>query len=245
MAGADEVADAFFRAHGMLRVDTLENLFELPALLAGQKPARRHRVAVMTTTGGGAATVVDRLGTLDVDVVAPSTEVIAGLAQKNIRISQATLTDLTLAGAKPEIYSAVVNALLASDHCDLVLAVAGSSAQFQPQVAIEPLLEADCHGKPLAVFLAPHADASLKLLAAGGLAGFRTPESCADAIRAWRDWTAPIEAPQADVPKITQRIRRMPRVRRARHRPRTVRNHCKAGAKNAHSISGRREDTVA
>ena len=54
MAGADEVADAFFRAHGMLRVDTLENLFELPALIASQKPARRHRVAVMTTTGGGA-----------------------------------------------------------------------------------------------------------------------------------------------------------------------------------------------
>ena len=38
MAGSDEMADAFFRAHGMLRVDTLENLFELPALVASQKP---------------------------------------------------------------------------------------------------------------------------------------------------------------------------------------------------------------
>ena len=202
IAGADEVADAFFRAHGMVRVDTLENLFELPALLAGQRPARRHRIAVMTTTGGGAATVVDRLGTLGLDVVPPSAKVIAGLAQKNIRISQARLTDLTLAGAKKEIYSAVLNELLASDHCDLVLAVAGSSAQFQPQVAIDPIVEADRHGKPLAVFLAPHAKVSLKLLAAGGVAGFRTPESCADAIRAWRDWTAPAVAPKADVSKI-------------------------------------------
>ncbi len=213
LAGADEVADAFFRAHGMLRVDTLENLFELPALLAGQKPVRRHRVAVMTTTGGGAATVVDRLGTLGVDVVSPSAAVIASLAQKNIRISNARLTDLTLAGAKKEVFSAVVNELLASDHCDLVLAVAGSSAQFQPQVAIEPLIEADCHGKPLAVFLAPHAEASLKLLAAAGVAGFRTPESCADAIRAWRDWTAPAAAPEADAPKIaaaTQLLRTLP-----------------------------------
>ena len=202
MAGADEVADAFFRAHGMLRVDTLENLFELPALLASQKPARRHRVAVMTTTGGGAATVVDRLGTFGLDVVAPSEKVIANLAQKNIKISKARLTDLTLAGAKREIYSAVVNELLASDHCDLVLAVAGSSAQFQPQVAIEPLIEADRHGKPLAVFLAPHADASLILLAEGGIAGFRTPEACADAIRAWRDWTAPAVMPDADAGKL-------------------------------------------
>ncbi len=202
LAGADEVADAFFRAHGMVRVDTLENLFELPALLAGHRPARSHRVAVMTTTGGGAAAVADRLGVFGIDVVPPSAEVIANLAQQSIRISSARLTDLTLAGAKREIYSAVVNALLASDHCDLVLAVAGSSAQFQPQVAIEPLLEADCHGKPLAVFLAPQADVSLKLLADGGVAGFRTPESCADAIRAWRDWTAPVDIPAADTTRL-------------------------------------------
>src|SRR5688572_31275462 len=58
MAGSDEMADAFFRAHSIIRVDTLENLFELPALLHGQQPSKRHRVAVMTTTGGGAAAVV-------------------------------------------------------------------------------------------------------------------------------------------------------------------------------------------
>jgi acyl-CoA synthetase (NDP forming) len=130
-----------------------------------------------------------------VEVVAPTDAVIAKLAEQNITIGKARLTDLTLAGAKKEIYSAVLNALLASDHCDLVLAVAGSSAQFQPQVAIEPLLEADRRGKPLASFAAPHAETSLKLLAQAGIASFRTPESCADAIRAWRDWKAPVEKP--------------------------------------------------
>lgn len=203
MAGGDEVADAFFRAHGMLRVDVLEGLFELPALVKGQRPASRHRVAVMTTTGGGAASVVDRLGTLGVDVVAPTDQVIANLARQNIRIGKARLTDLTLAGAKKEIYSAVLNELLASDHCDLVLAVVGSSAQFQPQLAIEPILEAERRGKPLAVFCAPHAEQSLKLLAEAGIAGFRTPESCADAIRAWRDWKPPAHPPSIDEARIT------------------------------------------
>ena len=202
MAGADEMADAFFRAHGIVRVDTLENLFELPALLADQKPAKRHRVAVMTTTGGGAASVADRLGTYGVDVVAPTAEVIAKLAAQNVTIGLARLTDLTLAGAKKEIYSAVLNTLLASDHCDLVLAVAGSSAQFQPQVAIEPLLEAKRDGKPLASFAAPHAETSLKLLGEAGIAGFRTPESCADAIRAWRDWTGPVDQPKRDEQRL-------------------------------------------
>jgi acyl-CoA synthetase (NDP forming) len=198
MAGTDEAVDAFFKAHAMLRVDTLEALFELPALVKGRKPNKKHRVASMTTTGGGAACVVDRIGTYGVDVVGPTDALVAKLAQQNITINKSRITDLTLAGAKKEIYGGVLNALLQSDHCDLVLAVAGSSAQFQPQIAVEPMVEADRGDKALAVFLAPHAEASLKLLASAGVAGFRTPESCADSIRAWKQWGPPLAIPAAD-----------------------------------------------
>jgi len=202
MAGSDDAADSFFRAHGILRVDMLETLFELPALIAKQKPRTRHRVAVITTTGGGAAAVVDRLGTFGIDVVPPPERVIASLAKRNIGIGPARVTDLTLAGAKKEIYRAVLDELLASDHCELVLAVAGSSAQFQPQIAVEPVVEADRRDKALAVFLAPHAEASLGLLSQAGVAGFRTPESCADAIRAWRDWRPPLTVSAVDTIRI-------------------------------------------
>ena len=202
MTGSDDTADAFFRAHGILRVDLLETLFELPALILGRKPGARHRVAALTTTGGGAATVVDRLGLLGVEVVPPSDEVVAHLARQKIGITRARLIDLTLAGAKKEIYSAVLNELLASDHCDLALAVVGSSAQFQPHIAIDPILEARRSEKPLAVFCAPQADASLALLNEAGIAGFRTPEACADAIRAWRDWRAPLPVPAADAGRV-------------------------------------------
>jgi acyl-CoA synthetase (NDP forming) len=202
MTGSDDTANAFFRANSMLRVDLLETLFELPALILGRKPGTRHRVAAMTTTGGGAATVVDRLGTLGVEVVPPSDEVVARLARQKVGITRARLTDLTLAGAKKEIYSAVLNEMLASDHCDLVLAVVGSSAQFQPHIAIDPILEARREGKPLAVFCAPQADASLALLNEARIAGFRTPEACADAIRAWRDWRAPVEVPAPDAARV-------------------------------------------
>ncbi len=202
MTGSDDMADAFFRAHGMLRVDLLETLFELPALVLGRRPAARHRVAAMTTTGGGAASVVDRLGVHGVEVVSPSDAVVESLAKQKIAVARARLIDLTLAGARKEIYSAVLNALLASDHCDLVLAVVGSSAQYQPQIAIEPILEASRGEKPLAVFCAPQADASLALMGENGIAGFRTPEACADAIRAWRDWRAPLAAIAPDAARV-------------------------------------------
>lgn len=218
MTGSDDTADAFFRAHGMLRVEMLETLFELPALVANQRPAPRHRVAVMTTTGGGAATVVDRLGVYGVEVVPPTERIIADLAQKGIRIGGARLTDLTLAGARKEIYSPVLNALLASDHCDLVLAAVGSSSQFQPHIAIEPILEATPTAKPLAVFCAPQADASLALLSEAGIAAFRTPEACADAIRAWCDWQAPAAVPAPDASRINAAQALMGAARRLNER---------------------------
>ncbi|MCD2114894.1 acetate--CoA ligase family protein [Rhodococcus rhodochrous] len=191
MAGTDDVADAFFRANGILRVDNLETLFELPVMLANQRPTSRHRVAVMSTTGGGAATVVDRLGTMGVEIVSPSSEVVDSLAEKGISIPTGPLTDLTHAGTRAEVYGAVLDELVASDHCDLVLAIAGSSAQFQPEISVEPLIRAAGRGKPIAAFLAPHAAEGLSRLSDGGVAGFRTPESCADAISAWSRWMPP------------------------------------------------------
>ena len=49
-------------------------------MIMGKKPRKTHRVAIMSTTGGGAATVADRLGTLGIDVVGPTQQVIDNLA---------------------------------------------------------------------------------------------------------------------------------------------------------------------
>ncbi|MEC3853114.1 acetate--CoA ligase family protein [Paenarthrobacter ureafaciens] len=198
MAGSAEVSDAFFNAHGILRIDNLEAMFELPVLLGHHRPSQHHRVAVMSTTGGGAATVVDRLGSMGVEVVTPSDAVVDALAGKGIDIPRGPLTDLTHAGTRADVYGAVLDELVASDHCDLVLAIAGSSAQFQPEISAGPLVRAGNHGKPLAAFFAPHAPEALAQLGESDVAGFRTPESCADAIRAWSQWTLPSPAPEVD-----------------------------------------------
>jgi len=191
MTGSDDSANAFFRRHGIIRVDTLEAMIELPQFLIGAKPPQARRVAVLTTTGGGAAMVVDNLGRLGLDVVPPTDRIITNLAAKNIHIHKAALTDLTMAGTRKEIYSAVLGELLASDHCDAVLAVVGSSSQFHPQHAVEPIVEAVPTPKPMAVFLVPDAERSLQLLREAGVAAFRTPEACADSMAAFFNWRAP------------------------------------------------------
>jgi acetate---CoA ligase (ADP-forming) len=192
MTGPDEIANAFFREHGILRVDMMESLFETPRLVLGQRPPRGRRVAVLTGTGGAAAMVVDRLGVLGADVVPPSDEVIAQLAGKNIHVAPVPLTDIPMGQSVGGRYSSILSEFLASDHCDAVVSVIGSSSQTDPQVIVERVLKAEHRNrKPLAVFLAPRADHGLVMLEENGVAGFRTPESCADAVYAYLTWRAP------------------------------------------------------
>ena len=181
LAGDDAALDAFFRDCGIVRVDMLETLIEIAPLVSGRRPPglrRPPRVAVVTTTGGGAAAVVDRLGLAGIETVAPG--------------SDAPIFDLTMT-ATPEVYRRTLETLLASPECDAVLAAVGSSAQFHPGLAVQPILAAPKGDKPLAAFLTPHAEASLALLAKGGVPAFRTPEGCADAFRAFFSWRSPGE----------------------------------------------------
>jgi acyl-CoA synthetase (NDP forming) len=196
MTGPDEVASAFLREHGILRVDTFEGLFETAQLVMGHKPPRAKRVSVLTGTGGAAAMVVDRLGVLGAEVVGPSPEIIDALAAKDIQVSDAPLTDIPM-GRGSARYPDILSALLASDHTDAVVSVIGSSAQ-NPQTIVDRVLEAQARDrKPLAVFLAPRADDALVQLQRAGVAGFRTPETCADAVNAYLNWRAPGERPEA------------------------------------------------
>ncbi|OZI33698.1 acyl-CoA synthetase [Bordetella genomosp. 5] len=189
LAGNDAAVDAFLRAHGVMRVRSLEALFELAPLARRYQASRRERtdaprVAVITTTGGGAATVVDNLGLHGLVAVAPPPDFIARMAERGLRLRETPVIDLTLAATSTQ-YRDLLEALLRADWCDAVLSVAGSSAQFHPQLVVEPLEAAEKPvDKPLAVFLAPDAPQSLARLREAGIAAFRTPEACADALAA-------------------------------------------------------------
>jgi acyl-CoA synthetase (NDP forming) len=205
LAGTDAAADAFFRAHGILRVTMLEALLELPPLVAGRRaPARTHRgVGVMTTTGGGGALAIDALGVRGIEARKPDAAAATKLAEAGMP-AHSRLLDMTLAGTRPERVMAALDALRAAEDTDLALAVIGSSAQFRPQDSVAGIVEAARRpGKPIAAFLAPQAEASLRLLAEAGIAAFRTPETAADAIAAFCTWRAPREIAALPAPSVT------------------------------------------
>lgn len=203
LAGEDDIADAFFKDCGVARVGTLEALLEtfplakrFDLMAATAKP---KRVGVVTTTGGGAAMVVDQLGIRDVAVEAPSEATLQRLRAAGVPATAGRVLDLTLAGTRYEVMKKSLDILLDAPEFDLVLAVVGSSARFQPELAVKPIIDSNGGHKPLAAMLVPDAPQALAALSAADVPCFRSPEACADAIasvfaRRRPDLSSPVRA---------------------------------------------------
>ncbi|WP_194711857.1 acetate--CoA ligase family protein [Noviherbaspirillum soli] len=186
LAGEDDVADTFLKDCGIARVETLEAFIECLPLMARMPLAHRKspRVGVITTTGGGAAMVVDQLGMRGVQVETPSHDTFARLAAAGVKVGHGAIVDLTLAGTRYEVMKAAIDVMSAAPEFDLIVAVAGSSARYHPDLAVRPIVDSRNGPKPLVAFLVPEAPQALALLSAAGVPNFRTPEACADAIAA-------------------------------------------------------------
>lgn len=189
MIGSDAAADCFLRDIGIARVEVFESLLEAPALFLKHRTKQRPTVSIVTTTGGGAAMVADRIGLYGIDIREIPSAVRERLAAAGFPIKSGRIADLTLVGTKYDPMRAVADALLASSEIDVLIFVVGSSAEFFPEQSIRPIADAvkaaGPEAPPVAVFIVPQADRALAILAEAGVAAFRTPEACADSVIAF------------------------------------------------------------
>ncbi|GAD20506.1 acetate--CoA ligase family protein [Acidovorax sp. MR-S7] len=208
IAGEDDVADAFLKDMGVARVGVLEALLEtFPLARRIPLASQPRRVGVVTTTGGGAAMAVEQLGIRGVIVEPPSNETLRRLEQAGLPCTPGRVLDMTLAGTKYETMKGTLDILLTAPEFDLVLAVVGSSARFQPQLAVKPIIEcADGSPKPLAAMLVPDAPEALAALTTAGVPCFRTPEACGDAIAAVLARRPPGQEPVLPAPGPAQTL---------------------------------------
>ena len=188
LAGEDDIADAFLADCGIARVDTLDALIEglpllrrVPAAVPG---GRRRAVGVITTTGGGATTAIDPLAARGVAIEPPGTVTLTRLSAAGINVKPTRVLDLTLTGTRYDVMKPALDAYTRAPEYDVVLCVVGSSARFYPELAVRPIIDSADSPKPIAAFLTPDAPQALAALTQAGIANFRTPEACADAIAA-------------------------------------------------------------
>ncbi|HET9691591.1 MAG TPA: GNAT family N-acetyltransferase [Acidimicrobiales bacterium] len=119
----DRLVEALFRQAGVIRTDTLEELFDVTALLATSPLPAGDRVAVVGNSGGPGALAADACAVAGLEVAPLDPTTVAALEAALPGRASATNPVGLPADAGPADFAAAVAAVLADDGVDAVLAL--------------------------------------------------------------------------------------------------------------------------
>ena len=121
LSASDVTVDALFEQAGVIRTDTLHELFDVAALLTKQPVPRGDRVAIVTNAGGPGIMCADACQAYGVDVPELSPEVQAQLAEfLPAAASFGNPIDM-IATASAEDYRRTIEVLMRTNACDSIL----------------------------------------------------------------------------------------------------------------------------
>ena len=182
LTGSDEVLEAAFRRCGVLRVQTIADLFYMAEVLAKQPRPRGPRLAIVTNAGGP--------GVLAADSLIASGGELAVLTEKSMEALDALLPphwshnnpiDI-LGDASPEKYAKVVEIAAQDPEVDGLLAVICPQGMAEPTQTAERLkVYAQNTGKPVidSWMGGPAVAAGIDILNRAGVPTFPFPDTAA------------------------------------------------------------------
>mgnify|MGYP001765275014 CR=1 FL=1 len=212
LTGSAQAVAAFLKSIGIRQVEQFESLIDAPRTLSRLKlsPTRPRTVTVLSTTGGGGAMVVDQISARGAAIAGCSAAARAKLEAQKIPLGHGKLVDVTLAGTKYDTMKEVVSTLIADPQTGLLVVAIGSSAQFNPELSVKPIIDAVAEAAPGAApvmaFPLPHAPESLAMLEAGGVPSFRSVETCAETVALFMSPPATAQAEAIALPDDVARM---------------------------------------
>ncbi|MDJ0790401.1 MAG: GNAT family N-acetyltransferase [Acidimicrobiia bacterium] len=157
LASLDVAVDALFNQAGVVRVDTLEELFDVTSLLSNQPAPTGRRVGLITNAGGPAILAVDALESQGLEVPPLSEELQAKLREYLPADASPTNPVDMIAAAGPEEYRRTIELLMESDEIDSLITLfipASNVGVPETATAIKEAFEQSPHEKTfLAVYM--------------------------------------------------------------------------------------------
>jgi len=123
MASPDAAVDALFRQTGVIRVDSLEDLFDMALLLDSQPLPRGRRVAIVGNSGGPGILATDACDGAGLAV--PQLSLATQAALRNIADTNAAVTNPVdlVASATPAVYQQALTLALADEAVDAAIVI--------------------------------------------------------------------------------------------------------------------------
>lgn len=133
LAGVDSATDALLAQCGVLRVDSVEELFDMAMAFGSLPVPRGNRVAVVTNAGGPGIIITDACEALGLSVAELSAETQARLRQNLPEEASVRNPVDMIATATPESYRLALEAVLADPNVDAAIAA------FVPPLRVKQL----------------------------------------------------------------------------------------------------------
>ncbi|MBD2162237.1 MAG: bifunctional acetate--CoA ligase family protein/GNAT family N-acetyltransferase [Limnothrix sp.] len=149
LSGSDAVLDAAFRRSGVLRVETIEDLFDMTEVLAKQPRPRGRKLIVLTNAGGPGVLAADEVVSGGGDLAELSPETIERLDQV-LPPSWSRRNPIDILGdADPDRYSQALEIAAADPNGDGLLTILTPQAMTDPTQIAERLRPYAHCGKPI------------------------------------------------------------------------------------------------
>ena len=186
LASSDATVDALFRQNGVIRTDTLEEMFDVATLLAGQPLPAGNRVAIVTNAGG--------LGILCADTCEANGLVVPELADTTLAelrsflpaASSASNPVDTIASASAEEYGRAIACVAADPGIDALIVIYIPPLEASaPEVARELVTAIGAIDDPIPVlscFMSARGMPDALRAPGVGIPSFRYPEQAAIAL---------------------------------------------------------------
>ena len=150
LTGSDDVLDAAFRRAGVLRVDSISELFEVSEILAKQPRPRGRRLTVVTNAGGPGVIATDALisGGGELAEISPETmeafnAILPAVWSHNNPVD-------IIGDAPPELYAKTLDIVAADPGTDGILVVLTPQAMTDPTATAKAIVRfAHVEGKPI------------------------------------------------------------------------------------------------
>src|SRR5688572_12739223 len=188
LAGVDSATDALLAQCGVIRVDTVEELFDL-AMAFGHLPVPRgNRVAVVTNAGGPGIIITDACEALGLSVAELSADTQARLRQHLPEEASVRNPVDMIATATPESYRLALEAVLADSNVDAAIAAFVPPLRVRQQDVARSIVDAHVvfPEKPMLAVLMGRAGLpeGRAELSEAGIPAYIFPESAARALAA-------------------------------------------------------------
>jgi acetyl coenzyme A synthetase (ADP forming)-like protein len=187
LAGSEQAYQAAFRQAGVLRADSMEDLFDYARAFAYLKPLAGDRIAIVTNAGGPGILATDAIERAGLKMARFDPERILTLKQGLPDAASAANPVDVLGDARADRYRFALQELVADEHVDAVLVILTPQAMTQIEETAQAIV--DVSGRAdmpiVACFMGEaRIEAGAKLLREHDVPNFAFPERAALVLKA-------------------------------------------------------------